>query len=344
MAFPVLLDACVLVPYRLADLLLWLAEAELYQPLWSDEILEEVRRTLVSPKIGVAPEKANRRIAQMRDAFPFASVTGYQGLVSGLTNDTKDRHVLAAAVRGHAALIVTSNLKDFPAAALAPYDIEAIHPDDFLLDQLDLAEERTLKCLVAQRVRYKKPTVAFTDFYSGLAVTVPKFALKAQVLDANESFPSGLPLPLELVSGDDAFNAFFPDGKPDPTTPLGAAYIWYFAVSHLDEFGELAASLSANPPVWNGYGSAAEVIAGLSMMQVVEPNPERPDLISYVKLIDTGGHAMRSFSESVLRDVQILTLVACPDGLWRIWSISPNYFPPVSEVLGQPSDDGPLRS
>jgi|SwirhirootsSR3_FD_contig_61_3642178_length_1634_multi_6_in_0_out_0_2 predicted nucleic acid-binding protein len=332
MAFPVLLDACVLVPYRLADLLLWLGESELYQPLWSEKILEEVRRTLVSPKIGVPPEKATRRITQMREAFPHASISGYQDLVPGMTNEEKDRHVLAAAVRGQAALIVTANLKDFPPAALAPYDIEAIHPDDFLLDQLDLAQEETLECVIAQRIGYSRPTVSFADFYAGLAATVPRFARRAQNLDAEVTFPPGMPLPLETVSHEDAARAFFPDGGPNPSTALGAAYMWYHAVSHLDEFRTAAENLSTNPAAWGGYGQVAEIIADLSMTQFVDENPERPDVIQYVKLIDTGGRAMRSFGDADIRDVHVLTVVACPDGWWRVWGISPNYYPSASEA------------
>ena len=74
----------------------------------------------------------------MTRSFPGADVTGYESMIGGMTNDPKDRHVLAAAVRADAEAIVTFNLKDFPEAALEPYGITPIHPDDFLLDQLDL--------------------------------------------------------------------------------------------------------------------------------------------------------------------------------------------------------------
>lgn len=101
MRFPVLLDACVLVPYPLCDLLLRLADADMYRPLWSAQILDEVERTLIN-RMGVSPAKARRRLDQMRSAFPTASVEGYQDLVPAMTNDPKDRHVLAAAVRARA--------------------------------------------------------------------------------------------------------------------------------------------------------------------------------------------------------------------------------------------------
>lgn len=92
----------------------------------------------------------------MRREFPDAMITGYEPLISEMTNDRKDRHVLAAAVRANAAIIVTANMKDFPPHACTPYDVGVVHPDDFLLDQLDLYEEETLLCihqLVADRKR-----------------------------------------------------------------------------------------------------------------------------------------------------------------------------------------------
>lgn len=95
----VLLDACVLLPYELADLLLRLADAEIYEPLWSEEILAEVERNLVE-KFSVPPEKASRRLARMRSAFPNAVVEDYESLMPAMTNHPKDRHVAAAAVRG----------------------------------------------------------------------------------------------------------------------------------------------------------------------------------------------------------------------------------------------------
>jgi len=115
----VVLDACVLVPIRLATTLLWLAEAGLFQPLWSEPILDEVQRNL--PKVAVAPEQADRRVAMMREAFGAeALIDGFDDLIDQMRCDPKDRHVLAAAVRGGADTVVTFNLKDFPDEAGAP--------------------------------------------------------------------------------------------------------------------------------------------------------------------------------------------------------------------------------
>lgn len=173
MLFPVLLDANVLVPIHLTDLLLRLAEVETYRPLWSEQVLQEVERNL--PKVGVTPAKAAHRVGVMRKQFPDAMVTGYESLVNAMTNDLKDRHVLAAAVRANAAIIVTANVKDFPVAACDPYDIGVVHPDDFLLDQLDLYQDETVLCirqLVADRTR---PHTPMPDFLDRFRATVPAF-------------------------------------------------------------------------------------------------------------------------------------------------------------------------
>jgi len=112
----------------------------------SEEILDEVERNLTG-KFNLSPEKASRRLNHMRSAFPNAVVKDYEDLIPAMTNDPKDRHVAAAAVRGGAALIVTANIRDFPPESLEQYDIEAVHPDDFLQDQFDLDPTVTVACL-----------------------------------------------------------------------------------------------------------------------------------------------------------------------------------------------------
>lgn len=112
----------------------------------------------------------------MCDTVPDAMVTGYEALVPAMTNHPKDRHVLAAAVRADAAVIVTANRKDFPAAALDRYDLDAVHPDDFLLDQLDLYPTQTLRCVHEQIEAHRNPVISTERFLSTFAKTVPRFA------------------------------------------------------------------------------------------------------------------------------------------------------------------------
>lgn len=107
------LDACALVPIRLATTLLWLGEARHFDPLWSHQILEEVERNL--PKLGLIEERATHRVQTMRKAFGAAAlVDDFEHLIEEMTCYPKDRHVLAAAVCTEANSLVTFNLKDFP--------------------------------------------------------------------------------------------------------------------------------------------------------------------------------------------------------------------------------------
>lgn len=110
-------------------------------------------------------------------AFSDAEVHGYESLAPQMTCDENDRHVLAAAVRGDAAVLVTFNLRHFPNDALAPYDIDAIHPDEFLLNQLDLHPEETVGAVLRQADAYEKPPLTTTALLAQLAKAgVPKFA------------------------------------------------------------------------------------------------------------------------------------------------------------------------
>lgn len=329
MSFRVIIDACVLVPYQLSDLLLRLADAEMFEPLWSVDILDEVRRHI--------PLTAQSRVDRMARAFPLAAVEGYEGLISAMTNQEKDRHVLAAAVRGGANLIVTANLKDFPDATLAPYGVEAVHPDEFLLDQLDLDPDRVLQVLIDQRDGYTRPELSIEEFYRTLAVVGPAFALAAAAAEV-AAFNLDTPLPLEIVTSLEVQNAFFPDGDPSPDTPRGAAYLWWAALLHKNEPADADAlrALSVNPGDWGSdYGSAATSLDGWAMMQFVEPCPDAPDDIAYVKFMPDTGHPMRGFGAAPLSNVKILTVVRLPDGWWRVWGLSDDHSrPSAARVYG----------
>lgn len=174
MAFPALLDTSALFPSYLCDTLLRLAEAGLYQPLWSAEILDELRRNLM--RVGIDPLGVERRLDCMRDAFREAEVAGYQDLVGVMANHPKDRHVLAASVRAGASLIITFNVSDFPPAALRPYEVEAVTPDAFLLDQLDLAPDLVIEVLQQQVGDHRRPPTDIDGLLDALErAGVPEF-------------------------------------------------------------------------------------------------------------------------------------------------------------------------
>lgn len=135
MSFAVVLDSSVLYPLPLRDTLLRVAEAELYDPRWSERILAEVARNLIADR-RATQEQATRLLDAMRGALDAAAVPeeAIEQLEPAMTNHRDDRQVLAAAVASDAQAIVTLNIKHFPERACAPYAIEPLHPDTFLLD------------------------------------------------------------------------------------------------------------------------------------------------------------------------------------------------------------------
>ena len=136
--FLVILDACVLLPAPLRDTILRLAEyPRLFVPRWSEEIIAETTRNLES-RIGLSRERTTYLVEQLRSHFGDSWVTGYEPLIDRMTNHPKDRHVLAAAVKCGASVIVTYNKRDFPAPATQPWDIEIQGPSTFLRHQYDL--------------------------------------------------------------------------------------------------------------------------------------------------------------------------------------------------------------
>ena len=165
--FPAFLDTCTLYGAYLCDSLLRLAEAGTYRPLWSADVLDELERALVVR--GLEQKAVTHRIGEMRRAFPDAEVRGYENLVERMTCDPKDRHVLAAAVRSDAAVLVTFNTDDFPGTSTVAYDITVVHPDDFLLDQLDLYPGHTVAALRDQARSYSAPAMSIEDLLGRLA-------------------------------------------------------------------------------------------------------------------------------------------------------------------------------
>ena len=175
--YAALLDANVLVPTALCDTLLRLAEAGFYRPLWSERILLEVESAVLGFRPDLDPGRVRRRVLLMAATFEDASVEGWEQVSAGLDlPDPDDRHVLAAAIAGGAQAIVTANLKDFPEDQLRGHGIEARHPDDFLLDQLDLFPSRTLEVLVQQAGDLTRPASDLAGVLNSLAsCNVPNF-------------------------------------------------------------------------------------------------------------------------------------------------------------------------
>ena len=179
--YAAVLDACVLVPIALADTLLRVAEKGLYRPLWSDRILAEAQEATeeIHPGIGV-----DKCYADMRGAFGDALVTGWEPLEAGIVlPDEDDRHVVAAAIQAGAQAVVTFNLRDFPARTLSHHGLEVIHPDAFLLDQLDLSPPTVLQALTEQADHTTRPRLSSRELIVLLSrAGVPGFADQVQRL------------------------------------------------------------------------------------------------------------------------------------------------------------------
>jgi predicted nucleic acid-binding protein len=185
-----LLDADTLFAMPLCDTLLSLAEAGLFLPRWSAEILEEVRRNLVESG-RCTPAQALRRIRLMNEAFPEALVEGHESLIEQMHNDPKDRHVLAAGVYARADVIVTQNVRHFPHEALSPWDIWAANADRFLLDLLEAAPEneaRIVQCIADQAHLLSRPQMTHHQVLDRLAVHAPAFAARVRELIDRDGF------------------------------------------------------------------------------------------------------------------------------------------------------------
>jgi predicted nucleic acid-binding protein len=188
MDFPVVIDACALYPYSLRDTLLRLAEAEFFDPYWSDEIIAETRRCLIEIH-GVPEEKADRMIENMTEAFDGATVPRerVEHFIPAMRNHEGDRHVLAAAAAIRAEQIVTFNLKHFAEEHTAPLGIEAIHPDEFLLNQLSLDSGLVVAILRRQAAAFMNPPWCIEDLLNALRESAPQFVAEVERLIAAES-------------------------------------------------------------------------------------------------------------------------------------------------------------
>jgi predicted nucleic acid-binding protein len=139
MTFTVVYDANVLYPNTLRDLLIRIAQSGTVQAKWTNAILDEMTAALRRNRPDIPAAKLDRLRDLMNRAVRDCLVLGYEPLIEGLKlPDPDDRHVLAAAIKAGAQVIVTRNLRDFPASDLAQWEIEAKSPDAFVLDQVGI--------------------------------------------------------------------------------------------------------------------------------------------------------------------------------------------------------------
>ncbi len=172
------LDACVLYPAPLRDLLMRLAVTDLFQARWTDEIHDEWTRNVAVNRPDISAASLARCRTLMDQHVPDSLVVGYESIIPSLNlPDPDDRHVVAAAIRAGASVIVTFNLRDFPASSLAPHSIEAVHPDDFITGLWGESPFAVLDAVRRQRAGLKNPPITAKELLAtlercGLAATV----------------------------------------------------------------------------------------------------------------------------------------------------------------------------
>jgi predicted nucleic acid-binding protein len=166
----VVLDACVLYPPSLRDLLLTLASLDAFDVRWSEEILDELRRNVLADYPDIAPDRFDgHTLGAMRSAFPDALVTGFEPWIEELDNDPKDRHVAAVAMVAGAQAIVTLNVADFRSAVLTSAGIRVVTPGTLLDELLDTEPGLPAAAIGDLAARWVRPTRTVDEILDLLA-------------------------------------------------------------------------------------------------------------------------------------------------------------------------------
>lgn len=158
------LDACILYPAPIRDLLLSLAEVGLFKPFWSEKIQEEWVRNLLINRPDLTSIKLNLTIEAMDSAFPDANMPEDEVLIQKLRlPDKNDRHVLATAIQSNSKWIVTANLKDFPNDYLKEFGVEAISADNYIVSLFSKETDLAYSAFRNQLNRLQNPILNKTQ-------------------------------------------------------------------------------------------------------------------------------------------------------------------------------------
>jgi len=171
-----LLDANVLHPQILCDLLLRLAEHDAFRPLWSAKILEETIESILRRRPDFGRARLQRRMDAMNEAFPDACVSGYERLMPTMPEMGEDAHVLAAALHASSDVIVTDNVKDFPPHRAQRFGITVETTDDFPIGTWRRDPRLIAGVLVEQSRATRRPHLEPRQLLQTLGRVVPEFA------------------------------------------------------------------------------------------------------------------------------------------------------------------------
>jgi len=159
------IDANVLYPVVIRDYLLWLAHEQLFTPKWSNKLLEEFSEVFAKAGKNFTEDQIQIQVNRMTSIFPSAIVDNYENIIPSITlPDEHDRHVMAAAVKCNANIIVTRNLKDFPEEYLEQFSLRAIDPDNFIADMIDLNPNKCVKAYRKMVLTKKNPPYDEIDY------------------------------------------------------------------------------------------------------------------------------------------------------------------------------------
>ncbi|WP_416867882.1 MAG: PIN domain-containing protein [Imperialibacter sp.] len=156
--FTAVLDANVLFPVVIRDYLIWLLLYDLYTPKWSGKLLEEFTDIFQKRNLNLSPEQISRQVKLINKACPHALVERYEAIIPSIKlPDENDRHVVAAAIKCNANVIVTYNLQDFPNEYLETAGLSAVDQDTFIADMIDLSPKRCCEAFREMVLTKNKP-------------------------------------------------------------------------------------------------------------------------------------------------------------------------------------------
>lgn len=315
----VVLDACVLVPYNLSSLLLALAEEGLYEPRWSERILEETERALVT-KLRRPADKMERRLNAMRSAFPEATVHGYEWMEAGLECHPKDRHVLAAAVASGATILVTTNLKDFPIDVCEPHDVVVMHPEQFLFTLLNYDTLACAEAIERDAARKRRPPMTTQDLLAGLTDIAPTYANTMHQLLLQGAEPrSDIPALVAAPAEESPLAEW--STSPDATDPLHVALTWWTALGDRGHYADVLHDLTHAPAAFGDYAWCDALLDDLAIASGVYYAVDAPDRIAFMRFLPGITESSQVFSSFTTRNGAFMTLCKYDNGKWRVWGL-----------------------
>lgn len=257
----------------------------------------------------------------MREAFPEASVHGFESLEDGLSCHPKDRHVLAAAIAAGADTLVTFNVRDFPEESCRPYGIAVPDPDVFLLELMARDGRGCQAAVEREAQRMRRPPMTTRDGLAGVASVVPTFAntLHQAMLDGvavTSEVPAYLAVPHEQTPLQAFANAF------DLTDPLHAALTWWTALGERSRDLSVLHAVTWSPAAFGDYVWAEELLAGRSIASRVYYAVDDPaGDVAFIKFVPEVAQSSQVFESFFTRGARFLTLKRRPDGTWCVWGL-----------------------